>query len=126
MKSITFCCDHLKFMWDNHLLERREEFDFYRLPDNTDIVVGVTKGFRVRRSYMYLKRDTVLYECPYCKKELVFADEVFIPNIDFHFKPQLINLGICADTSSFKIPMSVMKQALFVTKRRCKQWPPKD
>ena len=126
MNSFKLCCKHLQFMWDNHLLERREEHEIHRPESEFEIVVGITKGFRVRRSFMFFQRDRILYRCPYCGKELIFLDELFIPKLAIRFKVELKKMSVTSERPLSGIPMSKMKEALFTTKRRSKHWPPKD
>lgn len=126
MKSLKLCCKHLQFLWDNHLLERREGFDVYRPKGGPELIVGITRGFRIRRAFMFFERDRVFYRCPYCGKELIFFDEIFVPEMKFRFKAELKALSVTSKRPDFGIPMSKMKEALFTTKRRSKHWPPKD
>lgn len=120
------CCEHLQFMWDNHLLERRKTVEFFRTSDGCEIMVPITKGFRVRRSFFFFPRDRILYNCPFCNKELIFVDGVIIPELNFRFYSNIVKIGGVFKPRYLEIPMSDLKEALFVTKRRCKHWPPKD
>jgi len=118
------CCGHLQFMWDNHLLERRTSYVFGPGEGRTRVVVGITKGFRVRRSFFLLQRDRILYRCPFCNRELIFLDEVRVPDLDFHFQMNLVKIGGTLEKPDLEVPVSALKQALIETKRRSKKWPP--
>ena len=126
MTSFKLCCKHLQFLWDNHLIERREDSETHRPESGFEVIVGITKGFRVRRSFMFLQRDQILYRCPYCGKELIFFDELFIPKLAMRFKINLQVMKVTTERLPFTIPISKMKEALFTTKRRSKHWPPED
>lgn len=120
------CCKHLQFMWDNHLLEERSASDYFRTQDAEEIFISYVKGYRVRRSFFFFKRDTIFYHCPFCNVELISSSGVFIPRINYRFKSEMIKIGSSSYKSPFQIPMSALKEALFVTKKRCKKWPPED
>lgn len=66
-----FCCPEAGFMWENGLLAPRVETDF--TAGTGAFWVTFLKGFRVRRTFLFSKRDEVLYECPFCRASWVQA-----------------------------------------------------
>lgn len=122
---LAFCCSAAAFMWEHRLLAPRVE---------TDLTAGTgalwmtfLKGFRVRRTFMLLSRDQVLYECPFCRASWVLAlgyrdhQHGTEARIVFSRVPQGPYERVRRS-----MPRSLLLQALAETKRRCKHWPPED
>jgi len=118
------CCDPLEFMWENSLLSPRDETFCPDPIDGRWMSLRFIMGFRVRRDFMYLKRDTVLYRCPFCLLELV------APLGSRSSSGQWMDIESIAlpkGFSSFKISRTKLLEHLADTKKRCAGvWPPKD
>lgn len=78
-------------------------------------------GFRVRRRFMFMKRDDILYQCPFCHSELV------IPLGYTDSKGMWINpmSRMAKAIPAIPITKSALERELEITKKACKGiWPP--
>lgn len=117
------CCEPLSFMWENSLLAPREKW-FSHGDENFSIHLRTMMGVRVRRGFMFLKRDQVLYECPFCLEELVTPVGFINPD-----SKSMMAYEICIGrgVSNFTIPKARLRKELAETKKRCRGiWPPMD
>jgi len=120
----TLCCEPLQFMWDNSLLAPRDEwFDAYPSEEGNVFHARCLLGFRVVRAFMHLKRDEVLYRCPFCSTEL-------IEPLGFVSDGPCLTLRLTALPKGhpvFQISKRKLHAYLAETKRRSRSgWPPKD
>lgn len=119
------CCPSAQFMWDNHLLAPR--VDWNTSADHT-LIMGFLLGFRVVRAFLLFRRDTMLYECPFCR--CVFVRPLAYRDLD-HGAHGVLRLDrlpqLPKELLPFQIPRQMLEEGLAATKRRNKAgWPPKD
>jgi len=119
------CCPPAQFMWDNHLLAPR--VDWNSSGDHT-LIMGFLMGFRVVRAFFFFSRDQMFFECPFCRCS--FAQPLAYRDLDRgthgHFiltrLPQLPKKLL-----PMQVPRWMLEEALAATKARNKAgWPPKD
>jgi hypothetical protein len=67
------CCSSLQFMWDNSLLSPREGMETENDAEGAVWYGRTLKGFRVVCDFAFMKRDQILYRCPFCDAELVIS-----------------------------------------------------
>jgi len=81
-------------------------------------------GFRVRRNFMHMKRDQVIYKCPFCTAELIIPVG-YETSAGLYMVAPSINLGM--GESPFHFSQATLKRELAYTKRLCRDiWPPSD
>jgi len=120
------CCDRLQFMWDNHLLEPREEYFGGDTESGESFTISIVRGFRVRRSFFFMRRDQTLFRCPFCGTDLVLPLEASVPSDGLKFGLHWNKIGrVISQDLPFEIPMAELHKALEQTKARCRGiWPP--
>lgn len=121
------CCPPMQFMWDNHLLAPRVEWEIAHGPERA-LHMCFLKGFRVPRRYFFFERDQALYECPFCSAQFVRPLAYRDLAVNYGDTTRLVHIpqGPRKWDPVFHIPMRHFKEALAETKRRAKTWPPKD
>ena len=120
----NLCCDPLDFMWKNSLLSPRDTWFNGESDDAVKFWMRFVMGFRVRRDFMFFKRDQIIYECPFCNRELVYPIG-FESGGDAHMSNA--TTGIAIGVPRFKVPRARLEGYLADTKKRCHGvWPPKD
>lgn len=117
------CCDSLQFMWENALLCPRDEWHDGEMPDGRIWHARTLTGFRVVRQFWFLKRDQVLYRCPFCQTELItplgYTDGENWLSINI----ERIGAGI----PMIEVSRAELERQLSYTKSRNRAgWPPKD
>jgi len=120
----TLCCDTLTFMWKNSLLSPRDQwFAAGRTKSGAVAYMRFICGFRVRRKYIFLRRDQVLYRCPFCANELIIPIGYTDHDGVWMNPPVALGMGVPA----FEFKKTFLEEALADTKRRCRGiWPPTD
>lgn len=118
-----FCCAESGFMWQHSLLAPRVETAFTAGPGA--FWMTFLKGFRVRRAFMFFRRDEVLYECPFCRACWVLPLGYRDHALGAEGRSLLTAIGGGAIKES-RLPRSLFLRALADTKRRCAHWPPED
>ena len=118
------CCDPLQFMWENSLLSPRDEwYDAYPSTEGNVFHARCLLGFRVVRGFMGLKRDQILYRCPFCDTELIEPLGFISDGPCLTLRPTRMAKG----RPAFEIPKARLRRYLAETKRRNRGgWPPKD
>jgi hypothetical protein len=117
------CCAPLSFMFDNYLLAPRDEW-FSHSDEKFSLHLRMLIGMRVIRGFMFLKRDQVLYKCPFCGTDLVSPVGFINPDSE-SMMAQSLSIGRAVPT--FTIPKSTLERELNETIRRCRGvWPPND
>lgn len=118
------CCDPLTFMWSNSLLSLRDETHNMEIDGGDFAYMRFICGLRLRRNFMFFKRDQVFYRCPFCNSELI------IPVGYFHFGGTWAMspvVSLARGDNPFQISRTKLQEYLSETKRRCAGvWPPKD
>lgn len=119
------CCPTMQFMWDNHLLAPR--LDWNGSGDHT-LLMGFLLGFRLRRAFLFYERDHMFYECPYCRcilvRPLAYRD---LQSGSYGALVLEALPSVPEKLLKAQIPRSYLEAALALTKRRNKAgWPPKD
>lgn len=117
------CCDPLQFMYDNSVIEPRDEW--FDGEDARDRLVHARclLGFRVVRDFWCLHRHEILYRCPFCTSELV---------LPLGFLSEGPWLALNPEALGRRAPVlrpsdAVLRRELALTKKRCHgRWPPKD
>lgn len=110
-------------MWENRLLAPRVETDF--TSGAGAFWVTFLKGFRVRRTFMFFRRDEVLFQCPFCQTEWVFVLGYRDHAHGTEGRAILTALPR-GRVKQHRLPRSLFLQALADTKRRSKGWPPDE
>ncbi len=119
------CCPSTQFMWDNHLLAPRVEWQ--SSADNS-LNMGFLLGFRMVRAFLFFRRDEMLYECPFCR--CCFVQPLAYRDIECgaYAKLTLDRLPqVPKDLLPMQVPTQMLEDALAQTKRRSiAGWPPKN
>lgn len=119
----SMCCDILTFMWDNSLLVAREEWTHTNDRCGLEIYARQLVGFRVTRQFWVLKRDQILYKCPFCATELILPLGYMTPDNWLVIPLSEFSRGIPA----LKISKTLLERELAETKKRSRSgWPPRD
>lgn len=119
----TLCCPSLQFMWDNSVLVPREDLDIDSEEHPPRWYSRTLKGFRVVRDFGFMKRDQILYRCPFCDAELIaplgyMHDQQWLHTYLFRIGQGKPKLGFS---------LAQLKRWLTETKDRCRGgWPPVD
>ncbi|PWG62820.1 hypothetical protein [Sediminicurvatus halobius] len=121
------CCPPMQFMWDNHLLAPRVEWEVASGPRQA-LHMCFLKGFRVVRAFFFFARDQALYECPFCRAQ--FVRPLGYRDVEARrgeaVSIQALPRGPLGYDPVLNIPRRVLQEALLETKRRAKTWPPRD
>ena len=120
------CCEPLTFMWNNSLLSPRISFtstDEVENHEGQELHMRYILGFRVRRNFFFMRRDQTLFECPFCRRELVIPLGFWTFERWFMVFPTRLAKGL----SQFKMSNSQFERFLNDTKRACAGvWPPRE
>ena len=119
----SMCCDPLQFMWDNHLLAARDEWDCAEDVAGHIVRARALLGFRVVRKFMFLDRDQVLHRCPFRAVELIAVLGMASDGPCLGIRLEGLKKGYPV----LHIPKSEMQRHLEETIRHNRAgWPPKN
>lgn len=121
--TLELCCEQLQFLFDNNLLEQRITTDVNGEKPESHIKIQFVKGFRVKRSIEFLKRDRILYRCPFCNTELIYSIRATTYPEGVVYRFERLKIGRNIELPLLEIPLSFLKKALAAKKLKNKSWP---